>query len=302
MRLNYGYILFFLWLVAFGSLRANVIRKNSAYGKYIDKYRDEAVRQQKKYKIPAGITLAQALLESNAGMSTLAKQSNNHFGIKCHSDWKGGRSYHDDDRKNECFRKYKSVTDSYEDHSRFLTAHSRYARLFNYKITDYKKWAKGLQECGYATDRGYANKLIDIIETYQLYHVGREKREKKKEKESSPPVLLSRDVFKTHGLIYVIADGNDSLEDIADDIGIKAKKLRKYNEMPKDYPLAEGDIVYLQKKKKKADKPYFFHTVRIGESMYSISQRYGIRVGRLYKMNNKKADFVPEEGETLRLR
>jgi LysM repeat protein len=290
--------LLFLLLVAF-PLRANVIRKNTAYEKYISKYKDEAVRQQKKYKIPAAITLAQALLESNAGMSTLAKSANNHFGIKCHSDWKGGRSYHDDDRKNECFRKYKSIVDSYEDHSRFLVGHSRYSRLFEYKITDYKKWAKGLQECGYATDRGYANKLISIVETYQLYNVGRDEKGKVRKETSTP---LPREVFKTHNLIYVVADGNDSLEDIADDLGFKVNKLCKYNEMPKGFPLAKGDIVYLQKKKKKADKPYLIHTVRIGESMYSISQRYGIQVKKLYKMNNRKPDFVPEEGEILRLR
>ncbi|MDR1601080.1 MAG: glucosaminidase domain-containing protein [Tannerella sp.] len=302
MSLKNRYILFFLLLTAFNPLRANVTGRNSAYEKYISKYRDEAIRQQKKHKIPASITLAQALLESNAGASTLAKNSNNHFGIKCHSEWKGARAYHNDDRENECFRKYKNITDSYEDHSLFLVNHSRYARLFEYKITDYKRWAKGLQECNYATDRGYADKLITIIETYQLYNVDREKEKKKDKKETRPASLLSHEIFKTHGLIYVIADGNDSLEDIAGDLGFKVKKLRKYNDMPKGYPLEEGDIVYLQKKKKKADKPYQFHTVQASESMHGISQRYGIQLKSLYKMNSKKPDFVPEEGDMLKLR
>lgn len=302
MSLSNRYILFFLLAVAFNPLRADVTGKNSAYEKYIIKYRDEAIRQQKKYKIPASITLAQALLESNAGASTLAQKSNNHFGIKCHSDWKGARSYHNDDRENECFRKYKSIAESYEDHSRFLVEHSRYARLFEYKITDYRKWAKGLQDCHYATDRGYANKLIAIIETYQLYNVDRTGGKEKPKKETRTANPLSHEIFRTHGLIYVIADGNDSLDDIADDLGFKVKKLRKFNEMPKGYPLEKGDIVYLQKKKKKADKPYQYHTVRVGESMHGISQRYGIQLKRLYKLNDKKPDFVPEEGDMLKLR
>lgn len=296
------YVLFFLLLVAFNPLRADAAGKNSAYEKYISKYKDEAIRQQKKYKIPASITLAQALLESNAGASTLARKSNNHFGIKCHSSWKGARSYHNDDRENECFRKYKDITESYEDHSRFLSGQSRYARLFEYKITDYKKWAKGLQDCYYASDRGYANKLISIIETYQLYNVDGEKGKKKAKKEARQVNPLSHEIFRTHGLIYVIADGNDSLEDIADDLGFKVKKLRKYNDMPEGYPLEKGDIVYLQKKKKKADKPYQFHTVRVGDSMHDISQLYGIQLKRLYKLNSKKPDFAPEEGDMLKLR
>ncbi|MDR1407303.1 MAG: glucosaminidase domain-containing protein [Tannerella sp.] len=302
MKLNSRYILLFLLFIAFNSFHANAIRKNSTYEKYIGKYRDEAVRQQKKYKIPASITLAQALLESNAGASTLAKNSNNHFGIKCHSNWKGARSYHNDDRANECFRKYKSVLESYEDHSRFLVDQSRYDRLFNYRITDYRRWAKGLQECGYATDRGYANKLIDIIETYQLYNIDREKTKKEKKEKRPANVPLAREVFKTHDLIYVIADNSDTLDDIASDLGFKAGKLRKYNEMPEGFPLEKGDVVYLQKKKKKADKPYQFHTVRIGESMHGISQRYGIQIKSLYKLNNKKPDFTPEEGDVLKLR
>jgi LysM repeat protein len=289
-------------LVAFIPFEANAIRKSSAYEKYIGKYGDEAVRQQKKYRVPASITLAQALLESNAGASTLARNSNNHFGIKCHSDWKGQRSYHNDDRANECFRKYRSVSESYEDHSRFLVDHSRYDRLFNYHATDYKRWARGLQECGYATDRGYANKLIDIIETYQLYRYDSAKAKKEKKAKRPAAAPLAREVFRTHGLIYVLAGSGDSLDDIAADVGFSAGKLRRYNEMPDGFPLETGDVVYLQKKKTKADKPYLFHTVRIGESMHSISQRYGIRVKNLYKLNGRKPDFIPEEGDVLKLR
>ena len=144
-------------------------RKVPAYEKYIKQYSSLAIQHQKKYRIPASITLAQGLLESGAGRSELARKSNNHFGIKCHSDWRGGRVYHDDDLRGECFRKYKNPEQSYEDHARFLVDRPRYASLFRLKVTDYKGWARGLQKCGYATDRAYANRLIKLIEDYDLY-------------------------------------------------------------------------------------------------------------------------------------
>ena len=160
----------FLPLIFIATLaEAATQRKIPSYEKYIKTYSALAIEQQKKYKIPASITLAQGLLESGAGQSDLARRSNNHFGIKCHSDWRGGRVYHDDDLRGECFRKYKRVEDSYEDHSNFWSKRSRYDRLFQLKITDYKGWARGLQKCGYATDRAYANKLIKVIEDYELY-------------------------------------------------------------------------------------------------------------------------------------
>ena len=270
----------------------------SSYHKYIRQYHTLAIEQQNQYKIPASITLAQGLLESGAGMSSLARKSNNHFGIKCHSDWKGGRVYYDDDRRNECFRKYKSVRDSYVDHSRFLLR-SRYSRLFDLRITDYKGWAKGLQKCGYATDKAYANKLIKVIEDYELYHYDRMKLNKK-EKKALPK--LPYDVYRTDGLIYVYAKANDSFEQIAKSLGFKAKHLKKYNEVPEDFPLQEGDIVYLQEKKNKADKPHTTHTVEVGESMHSISQLYGIKIKSLYKLNKKDEDYIPEEGDVLKLR
>ena len=131
-------LVLFLLLFSFQLSAQNMTRNE-----YIDKYKDEAIYQMKKYKIPASITLAQGILESGDGNSELAKKSNNHFGIKCHSDWKGERVYHDDDKKDECFRKYNTVRDSYDDHSEFLLS-SWYADLFEYALTDYKSWAKGL--------------------------------------------------------------------------------------------------------------------------------------------------------------
>lgn len=279
-------------------------RKLSSYEAYISKYSDLAIEHQKKYKIPASITLSQGLLESGAGQSSLARQSNNHFGIKCHSDWRGGRVYHDDDLRGECFRKYDQVEDSYTDHSKFIAFRPRYSVLFDLDLKDYKGWAKGLQQCGYATDRAYANKLIKVIEDYELYRFdsnkGTRKQETPQQNKNASAELMP--IYKTHGLIYVIARANDSFESIAQNLGFKEKELRKYNEVLEEFPLQPGDIVYLEKKKKKADKPYYDHVVQIGESMHSISQHYGIRLKSLYKLNKKDMEYIPAEGDVLKLR
>ncbi|KKB59241.1 glucosaminidase domain-containing protein [Parabacteroides gordonii] len=292
-------LLFFITTFA----EAATQRKVPSYEKYIKTYSDLAVQHQKKYKIPASITLAQGLLESGAGQSDLARRSNNHFGIKCHSDWRGGRVYHDDDLRGECFRKYKRVEDSYEDHSKFLLR-SRYERLFDLKITDYKGWARGLQKCGYATDRAYANKLIKVIEDYELYRydTGKGHKISQKEREKQKYPKLRYTIYRTFGLLYVYAKENDSFDRIAQSLDFKVKDLKKFNEVPEDFPLQKGDIVYLEKKKKKADKPYYDHVVQIGESMHSISQKYGIQIKSLYKINKKDKDYIPEEGDVLKLR
>lgn len=291
--------LFLLVFGLFSVVPVQAQRKNKSYINYIEQYNSIAVKHQAKYGIPASITLAQGILESGAGQSELARKSNNHFGIKCHNDWKGGRTYHDDDYRGECFRKYRKVEDSYTDHALFLTQRPRYANLFKLNIKDYKGWARGLQKSGYATDRAYANKLIKMIEDYELYKYDTNKGRRGV---SVSKAISKRAVYKTHGLIYIYAKTDDSLEDIAHDMGFKPKELQKYNEIPLDFPLQKGDVIYLQMKKKKADKPYYDHVVQIGESMHSISQKYGIRVKNLYKMNKKKDDYIPEEGDVLKLR
>jgi flagellum-specific peptidoglycan hydrolase FlgJ len=136
---------------------------------YIEQYHQVAIQEMSIYKIPASITLAQGVLESRSGTSELTTRSNNHFGIKCHKGWKGRKTYHDDDEKGECFRVYKNPINSFRDHSLFLTLRKRYEGLFELKITDYKRWAKGLKKAGYATDNAYPQKLITIIEEYELY-------------------------------------------------------------------------------------------------------------------------------------
>lgn len=279
-------------------------KRDKVYDSYIDKYKNLAIDHMKRHKIPASITLAQGLLESGGGNSRLAQKANNHFGIKCTNDWKGDCIKQDDDRKNEPFRVYKTAEGSYEDHSLFLKR-SRYSKLFELEMTDYTAWAKGLQKCGYATDKAYANKLISLIENYKLYEHDRKGLSKKRIKEEEERYLqqnYKHTPYKTYKLVYVIAQAEDSYEAIAVEFGFEPKDLYKYNEVPKGFPLKVGDIVYFQKKKNKADKPNYEHIVQIGESMHSISQRYGMKVKNLYKMNKKDMEYVPVEGDVLKLR
>lgn len=310
----------FLLFIAFSFLFISAVnaqaKRNKTYDDYINKYNPVAVDHMKRYKIPASITLAQGLLESGAGLSSLASEGNNHFGIKCHTDWKGATMRKDDDKRNECFRKYKKAEDSYHDHSLFLTQRSRYDFLFDLQITDYRGWARGLQQAGYATDKAYANKLIKIIDDYELYKYdsGKSKVADKKDKnryqgdgwsvegKAVPMITNKHTPYKTHGLIYVIASAGDSYESIAEEFKFKPKDLYKYNEVPKDYPLAKGDLVYFQTKKNKADIPYYEHVVKVGESMHSIAQQYGMKIKNLYKMNKKDYDYIPTEGDILKLR
>lgn len=272
--------------------------RNKQYEDYIKKYRDLAVQEMKKYHIPASITLAQGLLESGAGKSTLARKSNNHFGIKCGSDWRGKTVSHDDDARGECFRAYKHPKQSYEDHSKFLAGRPRYASLFKLKITDYKGWARGLKKAGYATNPRYAEQLIDIIELYDLHRYDT-KGGLKWMKENPNP----HQPYIANGLLYIVVRAGDTWKSISKEFDISQKKLRKYNDLYKGYELQPGDILYLEKKNRKAQKEHIIHVLRAGESMYLISQKYGIRLKNLYKLNKMDADEpAPEVGTILRLR
>lgn len=306
LRRNYIAIAFsFTLALLLGCLPANAQKgRNANYLAYIDKYGDLAVDQMKKYKVPASITLAQGILESGAGRSTLARKSHNHFGIKCGSSWRGKTVRHDDDARNECFRVYGDPKESFEDHSLFLTRGTRYAFLFKLDITDYKGWARGLKKAGYATDPSYANRLITIIEDYELYKYDSKKGRKgtssgDSEDEAS---ALKHPVYLANDMAYVIAEHGDTFKGLAKETGISWRKLVKYNDLHEGYTLVAGDVIYLCKKNKKAGKKYTVHVVRDGDSMHGISQMYGIRLKELYKMNRKDADYIPEVGHRLRLR
>ncbi|MEI7677252.1 MAG: glucosaminidase domain-containing protein [Bacteroidales bacterium] len=278
--------------------------RNPQFIAYVEQYYLIAMEHQHQYKIPSSITLAQGLFESGAGNSILTRQSNNHFGIKCNNGWTGPRVFHDDDKKDDCFRKYERAQESYEDHSIFLSRNPRYAALFDLNIRDYRGWAMGLQRAGYATDKSYANKIIKIIEDYELYHfdvlaMGPGKTAKLVD--TVRTISKQHDVFISQGLLYVSAKVGDTYETIALEVGVKVKSLMEFNEVPKDFPLNEGDIVYLQKKNKQV-KGFENHIIKPGESMHSISQMYGIRMKYLYKINKLDGDYIPNDGDTLKLK
>lgn len=213
-------------------------KKNPSLNKYtlayIRKYAPIAVKEMHDYKIPASITLAQGILESGKGRSELALKSNNHFGIKCHTGWKGERVYHDDDEKGECFRKYLYPETSYNDHSLFLTQRRRYAFLFEYDIKNYKKWAFGLRKAGYATDKKYPNKLLKIIKDYKLYEFDKIKKSKysKETKKLNNDKTVKKNIVKENlkGNIYKVKKG-DTLYSISRKFGVSVATLKKLNKL-----------------------------------------------------------------------
>lgn len=277
------------------------------YERYVFTYYPLAVEQMERYRIPASITLAQGLLESGAGKSKLARKSNNHFGIKADKSWKGKRTSNWDNGRLCYFRKYESVRDSYEDHSLFLAGKSRYASLFKLNRTDYKGWAKGLRKAGYAEDRQYPSKLINLIEKYGLQKYDRytssDIRKGSSGEITQSSTQLGRTIYRANGLLYIIADNGDTFKTLSDEFDISKRKLRKFNDLYKGYNICAGDIIYLEKKNSKADKKYKFHTTKEGESLYNIAQKYGIRLKKLYKMNPQYESYSTlKVGDIIRLR
>lgn len=300
-------LLLTLLLAAFSAGVNAQMKWNQAYQQYINQYKDIAIEQMRKYRIPASITIAQGLFESGAGRSELARRSNNHFGIKCHG-WTGAKTYYKDDAPNECFRAYRNVHDSYEDHSRFLAGSQRYSGLFRLDITDYKGWARGLKAAGYATNPKYADKLIEIIQLYKLYEYDKAKGYDKFIAQRSRDVAVGgqalHPIYEFNKNYYLKARAGDTFMSIGKEVGISYRALARYNERNRKDVLSEGDIVYLKKKQTKAPKTYKgrLHYVCAGESMYSISQLYGIRLASLYKMNRLSPYYQIKVGDGLRVR
>lgn len=298
----------FLLFVIVSLSAISQMKVNQKYQVYIEEYKNLAIYEMLRYNIPASITLAQGLLESGAGQSELCRKGNNHFGIKCHG-WTGRTVYHDDDESQECFRAYKDAIESYEDHSKFLNNSQRYSRLFKLSRTDYKGWAKGLKECGYATNPQYATKLIQIIELYGLNVYDRAKsydRFMVQHSGTNQTVPGSAGLHPIHIFnknYYLIARKGDTFKSIGEETELSYRKIAKYNERDKKDPLMEGEIIYLKKKQKKAPKQYknHLHVVQPGESMYSISQRYGMRMKYLYKKNKLPLDYDLKVGDKLRV-
>ncbi len=268
---------------------------------YIDKYHKIAMREMQEYKIPASITLAQGLLESGNGKSELAKKSNNHFGIKCHSSWKGKRTYHDDDAKGECFRVYDSPAESYRDHSIFLANGQRYAFLFDLKITDYKGWAKGLKKAGYATLPVYANVLINLIETYDLTQYDQKALK-------GPKIVLDEDKPKSK---ESVADKNTKTGNDKTKTNSKNKNKTKNNTNTKDKgktsiseirspnKLSEAEIVgkaYDGRYVRENNGVKFIYAKK-GDNVYKLADELEIYDYQLVKYNNlgKRRNFNENE-------
>jgi LysM repeat protein len=273
---------------------------------YIDMWKDEAVRQMLEYGIPASITLAQGILESANGNSSLARYANNHFGIKCHN-WEGPGFYIDDDSKDECFRKYFDAEDSYHDHSEFLSTRGRYAFLFELRMSDYKGWAKGLRKAGYATNPKYPQLLISLIERHDLAQFDKVSKmpRRKPRKEETEIVYLAKveHIVTVHdnNINFVIVKKGDSLFKIAKEFNVDLRMLFRYNDLNKKDLIHAGDIIYIQPKRKKS-KQVKYHVVTSGETMRGISQKYGVQLKALYKKNNMIRGTEPVKGQKVSLK
>lgn len=276
--------------------------QTDASATYVKRYNKVAMDEMRIYKIPASITLAQGILESGNGNSRLSKEANNHFGIKCGSSWTGKKITHHDDKRNECFRVYTSPWGSYRDHSKFLTNNQRYSGLFDYKITDYKGWANGLKKAGYATDRKYPKRLIKIIEDYQLYRYDEMVLNGEEFTSDEILAIAGPHSIKRHDnrLDFINARDGDTYESISLELGVKQDKLIEYNDKNWDSKISQGEIIYIERKRSHGKNKYY--SVKKGDTMYSISQKEGIRMEYLYKRNKMPYGSQPKVGSTLYLR
>lgn len=341
----------------FGMLFCSLIyaqTQNPDYKSYIETYKDIAIREMELYKIPASITLAQGIIESNCGKSSLAVNANNHFGIKCTKEWTGETFYYDDDKEDECFRKYRNYDESFRDHSIFLVSRSRYAALFTLPIDDYKGWATGLKQAGYATNPEYANILIRVIEENKLYEFDYKSGIIVSNKQISEDVVSDKDVnirpvadqpaanpdnakaaeiithsdvrylyrdnypstdlskykflytansgrkvYENNGLPFIIGTVSDTWQGIAKEFGLYTFQAATMNDLTKRDAVPVGKIIYLEPKKKRGQSLY--HKTEKWDSMYSISQQYGIKLKWLYQYNKLVPGDEPNAGTAVRL-
>ena len=276
---------------------------------YVERWAPFAVEQQRLHGIPASITLAQGLLESAAGTSYLATEGNNHFGIKCHRSWKFDSIF----SGSSCYRRYATPEESFNDHSLFLKG-NRYTTLFELDLDDYAGWARGLKECGYATDPTYDTKLIAIIELCDLNRfVGKEgekllvqrDKEAKKDKKKKPVLPAAmHPVSRRWGLHCVKVVKGDTYESLAEEFNIKLDKLLSFNDLDKKHASEPqpGTLVYLEKKNKQAQEGHDTYRARKGDTLWSIAQTFGINVKDLRKLNHFDGKYEPIEGDTIALR
>ncbi len=298
----------FLVFILLGFTLTAIGQKRISREEYIEKYKNISMEEMKRSGVPASITLAQGIIESGDGNGRLATKANNHFGIKCH-DWNGPSIKHDDDAKNECFRKYRNPEESYRDHSDFLTSKKRYSSLFELKPDDYKRWARGLKEAGYATSQTYAKALISVIEENELYQYDKivlagYKSGKGTESRIGGQLTVGNEhqvMFKNH-VKYIIADSLDTYESISEELYMMSWQLPKYNDVSRGTKLQAGELVYLQPKRIKAERGSKTHMVQKGETMHMISQIYAVKERKLRERNNIPENEEPKAGTVILLR
>ncbi len=311
---------------------------------YLARYGQIAISEMNRTGVPASIKLAQGIIESNYGRSTLAREANNHFGIKCHNDWKGPVVRHHDDKRNECFRKYRTAEESFYDHSDFLRRGTRYSFLFEIDPTDYKAWARGLKKAGYATNPHYDNMLIRKIEELNLQQYDRgyavasanaagkasvpasspvrspEKTPARPDAaitggsavNETPDIPVSSSTFtvtarttrimENNRLQYIFVRDGDSFETLAREFQLLKREILRFNDLSEGHELIPGQMLYLQPKRDRAEQGNDYHVAVQGETMHSVSQKYGIRLRNLHEMNRMKEGEEPVAGQRLWLR
>ncbi len=290
---------------------------------YIEQYKDVAIREMKRMGVPASITLAQGLLETESGNSSLVKKSNNHFGIKCKNNWTGPGVTHDDDAMGECFRSYKDAEESFRDHSNFLRGSDRYSGLFSLEPTDYKGWAKGLKKAGYATNPKYPDILIKNIEQYNLQQYSEaavdempkfEINKNEDDNRNSGGKAVSEIGIKNElnslgeptGSVTAInnskcmlAAKGTSLLAIATQNDIPLSKLLSYNDLTIDGLISRDQLIYLEKKQEKGAVEYYY--TQQGETLYDVAQKQGVQLQNLLAYNNLREDAELQYGTQLSL-
>ena len=307
--INRFFLILTISLVFFSVTQA----QNSAFIDYIEKYKKTAIKEMERAGVPASIKLAQALLESNAGRSTLARKANNHFGMKCGSSWKGKTFHREDDDydefgnlKKSCFRAYRKAVDSYIAHSEFLRdpkkAH-RYGFLFRIETTNYKRWARGLKKAGYATAGNYDNKLISLIETYNLHEYDKMRNNAFPDRPENE-AIAGLDLRKINGAKVVFAKNGITVQDISFKTDVSLNALKKYNEnLPAiSDSLADDYRVFIQPKRSKFRGKKKWHYVREGETMFDISQEYGVKLNKLYQRNRMPKGSQAQPDERIKLK
>ena len=328
----------FFSVAAFCLMLVSVSSSAQRYSRqdYIAKYKDWAITEMNRTGIPASITLAQGILESDCGNSDLALIANNHFGIKCHSDWTGATVHKDDDAEQECFRSYDNAYESFVDHSDFLVSKSRYSSLFSLKKTDYEAWARGLKKCGYATASDYADRLIKIIEEEGLAvydsqelvadnssvsdNSGSDSSSSDSSSSSgsssnakvrkTPTIKPSfgidpfpvHKVFYNNGVRYIEVSSSDTFSSIAREFNMMVWELLKYNDLEQNADIRAIRFLYLRPKKNRAHPDCPTYTVLDGDTAWSIAHQFGIKLRKLLSRNGLSAGQNPPVGSVVVLR